>query len=400
MNALTDLDCWIVPVDGGTPIDSGVMRRARQQGHVVIAMSAAWTGDSIFYSAADRQGVHVWRQRVSLATFEAVSAPELMTPGGDYAFFPSVARRRLSFVATHADVNLWSIAMDETSGTVHGPLRRLTRGAGLVSHLTLSRDGRTLAYFSVGMMGANLRVRNLENGVDGPIDGAAHVDRGFPAISPSGRQVAYSTIVPGPPVQRPLFLANLDGGEARAVRDDCGGRPRQWIDEQTLLIETYGSGLNSFLLLDTRDGSSRPLLSAATRKVSNPRISPDSRWLAFDAMHPGGSPQVVIAPLWQTPTEESAWTVIPESASHPFWSRDGCLLYYLATFPNTDIRSRVLARGFDPATGRVSTTATGVLTLRETIVPAMVTGTAPIVAPDQIIFVLGDFRGDVWIRDV
>jgi hypothetical protein len=33
-------------------------------------------------------------------------------------------------------------------------------------------------------------------------------------------------------------------------------------------------------------------------------------------------------------------------------------------------------------------------------VVAMVTGTAPVVAPDQIILVLGDFRGDVWIRDV
>ena len=29
-----------------------------------------------------------------------------------------------------------------------------------------------------------------------------------------------------------------------------------------------------------------------------------------------------------------------------------------------------------------------------------ISGTTPIVAPDQIIFVLGDFRGDVWIRDV
>jgi hypothetical protein len=205
INQSVELDCWIVPVHGGTPIDSGVMRRARQQGHIVIAMSAAWSGDSIFYSAADRQGVHVWRQRVSLATFETVSAPELMTPGGDYKFFPSVARGSLSFVATHADVNLWSIAMDAANGTVHGPLRRLTRGAGLVSHLTLSQDGRTLAYFTVGMMGADLRLRNLENGVETPVHGAANINRGFPAISRSGREVAYSTIVPGPPVQRPLF---------------------------------------------------------------------------------------------------------------------------------------------------------------------------------------------------
>lgn len=189
--------------------------------------------------------------------------------------------------------------------------------------------------------------------------------------------------------------------ETRLVCNDCGGRPRVWFDEETLLIETFGSGLNAFLIVDMHDGAQRPLLSSATRKVSNPRISRDGRWLAFDAMQPGGSPEVAIAPLAQAATvQETDWIVISESASHPFWSRDGHLLYYLTTFPNVDIRSRVLARNFDPSTGRVTGEATEVLTLREMIVPAMVTGTTPIVAPDQIIFVLGDFRGDVWIRDV
>jgi Tol biopolymer transport system component len=400
LNPSVDLDCWIVPIDGGTPIDTGVMTRARHQGSVVFAMSAAWAGDSIFYSAADRQGVHVWRQRLSPATREAVGAPELMSRGGDFVFFPSAAGGRLSFVATHADVNLWSVAIDAATGTAYGPLRRLTRGAGIVSHLTLSQDGRTLAYFAVGLRGPELRVRNLENGADTPVYGPANANRGFPVISPSGDHMAYGAMVPGPPVQRPLFISNIDGGNARTVRDDCGGRPRQWIDEQTLLVETFGSGLNAFLALDARDGTQRPLLSAAARRVSNPRISPGGRWLAFDAMRPGGSPQVAIAPLDQVaPIPEPAWTVIPESASHPFWSRDGCWLYYLETFPSAEIRSRVLARRFDPSTGRLSSEATEVLTLREMIVPAQITGTAPVVAPDQMIFVLGDYRGDVWIRD-
>ena len=99
-------------------------------------------------------------------------------------------------------------------------------------------------------------------------------------------------------------------------------------------------------------------------------------------MQPGGSPEVAIAPLAHTATvPEADWITVSGSASHPFWSR-------------------VLARSFDPSTGRVTGEATEVLTLREMIVPAMVTGTTPIVAPDQIIFVLGDFRGDVWIRDI
>ena len=31
--------------------------------------------------------------------------------------------------------------------------------------------------------------------------------------------------------------------------------------------------------------------------------------------------------------------------------------------------------------------------------PTFLAGTAPIAAPDQILFVLGDFHGDIWTTD-
>jgi hypothetical protein len=36
----------------------------------------------------------------------------------------------------------------------------------------------------------------------------------------------------------------------------------------------------------------------------------------------------------------------------------------------------------------------------EMLMPAYLPGTAPIATPDQIIMVLGDFRGDVWLLDL
>jgi len=32
--------------------------------------------------------------------------------------------------------------------------------------------------------------------------------------------------------------------------------------------------------------------------------------------------------------------------------------------------------------------------------PAYVPGTTPVATPDQLILVLGDFRGDVWLMDL
>jgi hypothetical protein len=34
------------------------------------------------------------------------------------------------------------------------------------------------------------------------------------------------------------------------------------------------------------------------------------------------------------------------------------------------------------------------------LMPAYLPGTAPIATPDQIILVLGDFRGDLWLMEL
>ena len=57
-DASVELDYWVVPVNGASPVDTGVFRRARQQGLIVITLPPAWAGDSVFYSAAGRQGLH------------------------------------------------------------------------------------------------------------------------------------------------------------------------------------------------------------------------------------------------------------------------------------------------------------------------------------------------------
>jgi len=395
-----DLDCWIVPVDGGAPIDTGVLRQARQRDLVVISMATAWAGDSIFFTAAGQQGINVWRQRLS-QTFEATGPPQLMTPGGESAYFPTVSRQRLGFVGVHTDTNMWSVGIDPKTGKADSAPRRLTRGAGLVSHFTVSRDGNTLAYFAAGPGGATLHLRNLMSGEDTTLDGDGGVNRGFPVISLDGTRLAFGMLVAGPPIRRPVFVANLADGVSRQIFEDCGGRARLWLDDDLLLAETFGSGLNSFVVLDTLRATQRPLLSSRDCRLSNPRLSPDARWLAFDATPPGGSPSVHIARLHGSQAEdEASWVGVDTAASHPFWSRDGRLLYYLPTTPTVDIRNKVLARTFDPLDGRVGAEAIEVLTLSETIVPAMISTVAPIVAGDRMILLLGNHRGDVWIMNL
>jgi eukaryotic-like serine/threonine-protein kinase len=397
----TDQDCWIVGLEGEAPIHTGAFRQARQQGLIVIAISPTWSDDSIFFSAAGRQGLRVWRQRLSPITLEAQGAPELLTPGGESAFFPTVAHGRLAWVGVHADTNMWSVEVDPSTGRARGMPRRLTRGSGFVSYFSVSRDGKVLAYFAAGQRGPELRLRDFERGTDSAIDTWGAASPGFPAISLDGTRVAFGTLVPGPPVRRPVWVVDLAGGEPRMLDEDAGGRPRVWLDDSRVLIETFGSGLNSFIALDVADATTRPLLASPTRRLTNPRLSPDGRWLAFDAAPPGGSPSVFVTRMDQGPADgESGWIGVAPRASHAFWSRDGRLLYYLPTTPTVDIRNKVAARAFDLQNGRVGLEELDVMTLSETIVPALITAAAPIVAGEQIIFLLGNYRGDIWIRDI
>ena len=72
------------------------------------------------------------------------------------------------------------------------------------------------------------------------------------------------------------------------------------MDERYIVVERFGGRLHSVGLLDsTTAGPSEQwdLLSSDERSITNPRVSPDGRWIAFDAARPGGPPTVFVAAL-------------------------------------------------------------------------------------------------------
>jgi hypothetical protein len=64
------------------------------------------------------------------------------------------------------------------------------------------------------------------------------------------------------------------------------------------------------------------------------------------------------------------------------------------------VRSAVRGRCFDSTAGLAEGDPIAVYASIEMMMPAYLPGTAPIATPDQIIVVLGDFTGDIWLMDV
>jgi Tol biopolymer transport system component len=398
---LLEADWWIVPLDGGAPIKTGLIQQFREGGMFTLPMGVAWVGDSLAFSAAGTraQGVRLYRQRIAPSTFQATAAPEQLTTGSESAWLPSAAAGRLAFLSSGADANIWSVAVDAASGVALGPPRRMTRGSNPLLYLSVTSDFRTLAYFSLRLGHGDVFLRDLETGSERVLGEGPAGEKSYPAISPSGGLLAYGMVKGGGErALRPIFIASLTDGTWRQLGEDCGGRPREWVDERRLIIERFAR-LNSIAVIDTDTGDQRELLASPERSVRTPRLSPDRRWIAFDASSPGEPASVFVCPFDAQTIPESDWMTVERGASHPFWSADGRLLYYTPVGMNPMVRSSVRARQF-ASEGLVGGAPVTVFASSDLMMPAYMPGTTPIATPGQIILVLGDYRGDVWMMDL
>ena len=399
--AVLEPDWWIVPVDGGAPTNTGLVRLFRERRTFTIPTGVTWVEDAVVFSAAGPpHGVCLHRQRLNLSTFQPAGTAEQISVGIESAWLPSAAGGRVAFVSSRADSNLWSLSLDTVTGIAHGSPRRMTRGPFPLGYLSVTSDFRTLAYFSYRLGRGEVFLRNLQSGTERVLGEAPAGDKGYSAISPRGALLAYGIRMPGGErAPRPIFVTCLAEGTWKKLGDDCGGRPREWIDERALVIERFAR-LNSIAVIDTETGEQRELLQSAEQSIRNPRLSPDRKWIAFDASRPGEPASVCVAPFRELPVVESDWVIVDRPASHPFWSADGRFIYYTPIGTNPMVRSAVRGRHFASTSGLADREPIAVYASIEMTMPAYLPGTAPIATPDQIILVLGDFTGDIWLMDL
>jgi Tol biopolymer transport system component len=395
-----EADWWVVPVEGGSPTNIGLVQQLREKGMFTVPTGAAWVNDSLVFSGAGPQGVCLYRQRFILPAVELSGSPERLTEGIESAWLPAAATGRIAFISSRADTNLWSVALESASGIAHGALRRMTRGPGILGYLSVTTDDQTLAYFSFRLGDGHVFLKDLRTDAERVMSEGPVGPKCYPAISPGGSQLAYGLrMVGGERALRPIFIVSLRDGTWRSLGEDCGGRPREWVDERRLIIERFAR-LNSIALIDANTGSQIDLLSSPEWSIRNPRLSPDRRWITFEASRAGQPANVYVAPFGERRLAESEWETVARLASHPFWSADGRLLYYTPTGVNPLVRSAIHARGFGSDTGRAQGEPIAAYASSEMVIPAYLPGTAPLATKDQILLVLGDFRGDVWLMDV
>ena len=168
-----------------------------------------------------------------------------------------------------------------------------------------------------------------------------------PAWSPDGKTLAFLSFAPDG--GGGIFSQAADGSD-RATRVTSTGSllhldesqmPGDWGGHQNLRAFEQDFPDNADIYVLSMDGGSEPRPFTETPSVweFGPRLTADSRWIAYQSDETGPS-EIFVQPF---PNGEGKWQVSVGGGSHPAWRRDGSELFYLSAegkLTAVDIRTR------------------------------------------------------------
>ena len=317
----------------------GVTSGEERQIEVVDAVLPSWSpnGHRIAYSGRlDHPVRSVWTvpveggEATAVTDHLATNWNPTWSPDGNFLYFAS---------DRSGSMNLWRVPIDEQSGETLGDPEPITTPAVFLGHISLSADGRLLAYSSA-IITSNIQGLGFDPESQSVVEEPMWITSGSrrwssPDPSPDGEWIAfYSHVAP----EGDVYVIRSDGTELRQVTGDNA------IDRM-------------------------------------PRWSPDGDWLAFTSDRSGRGE------IWKIRADGSELKQLTSGASAlPVWSPDGSRMVGI---PRTGQNTRTFL--FDPA----QSTASGAPDRLPDPEPALMPFTPHSWSPDG-----GYLAGDIRYQDV
>jgi serine/threonine protein kinase len=340
----SSLDWWLVPVDGGSAVRTGLydaLARAGLQGtgpdsRVTLANPFAglsfptpscWlaAANSIIFSAPSGDTSNLWETGISLETGKVNGVFKRLTTGAGDEGDPSCASGdAVTFTNSEFRTDIWSLPFDLDAGRQKGALERITQGIARRESPSLSSDGRTVAFASNQTGPMNIWLLDLATGKESHVASSSFVQR-FPAINASGSKIAFSSFEHG---KRLLYTAAL-GGSQEKLCDDCL-RATVWSHDEKMLL-VFGGSPYQVNILDIASHQQTSAFKHPAYNLLYARFSPNDRWVSFTARFQPNRSWIMIAPTdGPRPVPESTWIKIAEEGAEDWanWSPDGKTLYF------------------------------------------------------------------------
>ncbi|MGH7726872.1 MAG: protein kinase domain-containing protein [Candidatus Eiseniibacteriota bacterium] len=194
--------------------------------------------------------------------------------------------------------------------------------------LAVSPDGTKLALsiFDLRTDKSDIWVRDLKRGTLSRLTFNPGNDM-WPIWSPDGQRIAFSSDRLGP---FRMFTKYASGaGDEVLVPGQSGGNtgPTQWSADGTRIagqVLLNGGTWDAFVTSPTDSTQWRWVARMATFFETQPRLSPDGRWVAFHS-NESGVAQVYVQSF---PEPVGKWQISTQSGIDPWWSGDGREILY------------------------------------------------------------------------
>jgi len=166
---------------------------------------------------------------------------------------------------------------------------------------------------------------------------------GYPVWSPDGRQLLFASDRDGGAEFGPYLKTSMDPGsnESRHVRLNV--EPHDWSADGRWIA--YVGGMGRDLYVGPASGSVEPFPFLATAAwETNPRFSPDSRWIAYSS-NESGRHEVYVRPFSGEPASPKGKLQVSNNGDGPaVWGPSGREIFYMSSDAVFAVDTRTLGR--------------------------------------------------------